>query len=198
MSEAIENPRDDIVEDPWTLPLEQVDPARGELFRRNLVLPYFARLREEDPVHFHEDSPFGPYWSITSYEHIKHVDMHHQVYSSARGISIFDGNADFRTPMFIAMDPPRHDEQRKAVAPVAGPRNLSALEPEIRRRVCQILDSRGRDIRLGGEGFHRADDPDARDAVRLPLRGALQADALVGCSYQWSGERGGGLRRAAS
>jgi cytochrome P450 len=67
--------------------------------------------------------------------------MHHEVYSSAQGISIFNGNADFRTPMFIAMDPPKHDQQRKAVAPVAGPRNLAALEPQIRRRVCDILDA---------------------------------------------------------
>ncbi len=130
-----------LITDPWNVPLEQVDPARAELFRRDIVLPFFERLRREDPVHFHEDSAFGPYWSVTSYEHIKHVDMHHEVYSSAQGISIFDGNADFRTPMFIAMDPPTHDVQRKSVAPVAGPRNLAALEPEIRRRVCAILDS---------------------------------------------------------
>ncbi len=140
MSEAAETV-DDIVEDPSTLPLYQVDPARGELFRRDLALAYLKRLRLEDPVHYHEDSLFGPYWSVTSYPLIKEVDMHHEVYSSAQGITIFDGASDFRTPMFIAMDPPKHDEQRKAVAPVAGPRNLAALEPEIRRRVCDILDS---------------------------------------------------------
>ena len=142
MSEVIDaaNTAYPLITDPWSVPLGQVDPARAELFRRNIVLSFFQRLRQEDPVHFHEDSLFGPYWSVTSYEHIKHVDMHHEVYSSASGISIFDGNADFRTPMFIAMDPPKHDEQRKAVAPVAGPRNLAMLEPDIRRRVCEILD----------------------------------------------------------
>jgi cytochrome P450 len=142
MSEAVEltSSGRPLVTDPWSVPLEELDPARGELFRRDIVLPFFERLRREDPVHLHRDSAFGRYWSITSYEHIKHVDMHHEVYSSASGISIFDGNENFRTPMFIAMDPPTHDEQRKAVAPVAGPRNLAQLEPEIRRRVCSILD----------------------------------------------------------
>jgi cytochrome P450 len=43
--------------------------------------------------------------------------------------------------MFIAMDPPKHDEQRKVVSPVVGARNLAALEPIIRERVCLILDS---------------------------------------------------------
>ncbi|MDZ7669381.1 MAG: cytochrome P450 [Gammaproteobacteria bacterium] len=141
MSEAVQSPVYEPVQDPWSVPLDKVDPAFRRLFEENVVLEHFARLRREDPVHFHEDSQFGPYWSITSYEHIKQVDMNHQVYSSAKGISIFDGADDFRTPMFIAMDPPKHDEQRKAVAPVAGPRNLAALEPEIRRRVCNILDS---------------------------------------------------------
>ncbi|HEX7035247.1 MAG TPA: cytochrome P450 [Pseudomonadales bacterium] len=140
MSEAIDTQTYEPVEDPWSLPLDEVDPARGELFRRDWVLRYFERLRREDPVHFHADSPFGPYWSVTRYEDIKQVDMRHDVYSSAQGITIFPGSPDFRTPMFIAMDPPQHDEQRKAVAPVAGPRNLAALEPEIRRRVCAILD----------------------------------------------------------
>ncbi len=140
MSEAVETVQE-VVENPWSLPLEQVDPARGELFRRDLALDYLKRLRNEDPVHYHEDGLFGPYWSVTSYRHIKEVDMHHELYSSEQGITIFNGAADFRTPMFIAMDPPRHDEQRKAVAPVAGPRNLAALEPQIRRRVCDILDS---------------------------------------------------------
>jgi cytochrome P450 len=142
MSEAtqtiVEHP---LVLDPYSVPIEEVDAGRGELFFRDAQWPHFKRLREEDPVHFLQDSPFGPYWSITKYNDIKYVDMHHEIFSSAQGISIFDGAADFRTPMFIAMDPPEHDVQRKAVAPVAGPRNLAALEPQIRQRVCDILDS---------------------------------------------------------
>ncbi|MEQ8860303.1 MAG: cytochrome P450 [Pseudomonadales bacterium] len=141
MSEAVDRPVFEPVTDPWAVPLDRVDPAFRQLFFENRVFEHFARLRAEDPVHFHQDSQFGPYWSITSYEHIKQVDMNHQVFSSARGVTIFDGSGDFRTPMFIAMDPPTHDVQRKAVAPVAGPRNLAALEPEIRQRVVNILDA---------------------------------------------------------
>jgi cytochrome P450 len=43
--------------------------------------------------------------------------------------------------MFIAMDPPKHDEQRKAVQPVVAPANLQRMEGLIRERVCRILDS---------------------------------------------------------
>jgi cytochrome P450 len=43
--------------------------------------------------------------------------------------------------MFIAMDPPKHDVQRKAVTPVVAPDNLARLEPVIRERAGLILDS---------------------------------------------------------
>jgi cytochrome P450 len=42
--------------------------------------------------------------------------------------------------MFIAMDPPTHDVQRKTVSPVVAPMNLAKMEGLIRQRVCTILD----------------------------------------------------------
>ncbi len=129
------------VADPYSLPLEEVNPAQGVLFQNDAHWPYFERLRKEDPVHFTAESEFGPYWSVTRYDDIKYVDMNHQIFSSEGGITLADQDEDFQLPMFIAMDPPKHDEQRKVVAPVAGPRNLAALEPQIRQRVCTILDS---------------------------------------------------------
>jgi cytochrome P450 len=43
--------------------------------------------------------------------------------------------------MFIAMDPPRHDAQRKAVTPAVAPARLHELEALIRARAGAILDS---------------------------------------------------------
>eukprot|EP01041_Mallomonas_annulata_P017359 gene17359-35795_t len=43
--------------------------------------------------------------------------------------------------MFIAMDPPKHDVQRKAVTPAVSPMNLAVMAPQIRERAGQILDS---------------------------------------------------------
>ena len=42
--------------------------------------------------------------------------------------------------MFIAMDPPKHDDQRRIAQPVVAPANLKRLESIIRERVCNILD----------------------------------------------------------
>ena len=130
-------------EDVQALPLDTFDVARPELFEHNAIAPYFARLRDEAPVHYCPQSctEQGSYWSVTRYEDIKAVDMDHERFSSEGGITIADDDEDFRLPMFIAMDPPKHDQQRKVVAPVAGPRNLAALEPTIRQRAGDILDS---------------------------------------------------------
>ena len=43
--------------------------------------------------------------------------------------------------MFIAMDPPTHDVQRKTVSPVVAPSNLANLEGLIRQRTQSVLDS---------------------------------------------------------
>ena len=39
------------VVDPYTLPLEQLDPSSGSLFQQQKHWAYFERLRKEDPVH---------------------------------------------------------------------------------------------------------------------------------------------------
>ena len=129
------------------IPLEDLDPSHPALFSNDTMWGHFARLREEDPVHFHEESSVGPYWSVTKYEDIMQVDKQHDVYSSQQrlgGIVLGgiarDDDDDFALPMFIQEDPPKHDDQRRVVTPMFIPRNLSELEPLIRDRIGVILD----------------------------------------------------------
>jgi cytochrome P450 len=126
------------------LPLDEIDPARVGLFEDGVELPYFERLRREDPVH-HAVSPWaGPYWSVTRWQDIMHVDTHPAIFSSDwryGGITLFDPPPAEQLPMFIAMDPPQHDEQRKAVQPIVAPANLMNFEALIRERTAQVLDS---------------------------------------------------------
>ena len=122
--------------------LDDINVADPALFKNNTVWPYFARLRREDPIHFCKDSLFGPYWSITRYEDIMAVEKNHKVFSSDTangGITIEDGNLGLGVEMFIAMDPPKHDKQRKAVSPIVSPKNLAQLETTIRARSKKIL-----------------------------------------------------------
>ena len=126
------------------MPLEQIDLSEPELFRSDTVWPYFERLRREAPIHYRKDGRQGSFWSITKYNDIMAVDTNHAVFSSESslgGITMADAPPQMRRPMFIAMDPPKHDEQRKAVSPIVAPGNLAKLESLIRSRAVAILDS---------------------------------------------------------
>src|SRR5690606_18591100 len=126
----------------YSMPIEDIDPADPEIFRNATLWPYFERLRKEDPVHWSTspEADVGGYWSVTRYNHIMAVDTNHQVFSSEPTIVLPDPAEDFTLPMFIAMDPPKHDVQRKTVQPIVAPNHLAYLEPSIRERAGKILD----------------------------------------------------------
>ena len=126
--------------DPYSIPLEQIDLSHPGIWQANEYLPFLKRLRDEDPVHFCSNSAVGPYWSIMKYKDIMEVDTSPNIYSSEPTIGIVDTFEEFTLPSFIAMDPPKHDEQRRIAQPVVAPANLKNLEVTIRERACKILD----------------------------------------------------------
>lgn len=132
-----------------------VDVSQPRLYREDSWGPHFARLRREDPVHYHPESPFGPYWSVTRYADIMKVELDPATYSSASelgGIQITDQPQGEELPNFIRMDPPRHTAQRRTVAPIVAPSNLANMEGLIRERTALVLDGLPR-----GEVFDWAD-----------------------------------------
>jgi cytochrome P450 len=103
--------------------------------------PFFERLRHEDPVHYTAESEFGPFWSVTKFNDIMTIETNHAAFSSEGAITIYDPQPDdMQMPMFIAMDPPKHDAQRKTIAPIVSSENLRNMEPLIRERAGKILD----------------------------------------------------------
>ncbi|MBL6716834.1 MAG: cytochrome P450 [Pseudomonadales bacterium] len=139
----------DVAKSPYDLPLESLNPGHPMLFEADASLAYFERLRKEDPVHRCENSQFGPYWSVTRYQDIMDVDTNHKVFSSDSrkggiqlgGVADPDPDPTFHLPMFIMEDQPKHDEQRKVVAPMFTQRELARLEGLIRERAVNILES---------------------------------------------------------
>ena len=127
--------------DPYALPLEEIDLSHPGIWQANEFLPFLKRLRDEDPVHYCARSAVGPYWSIMKYKDIMEVDTSPDIYSSEPTIAIVDAFEEFTLPSFIAMDRPKHDEQRRIVQPVVAPANLKNLEGIIRKRAAHILDS---------------------------------------------------------
>ncbi len=120
------------------------DPSDDALYTEDRWREPFARQRRDAPVSFLPDSPYGPYWSIVSHEMIQEVENNPDVFSSADelgGITIADTTLSEGFPNFIAMDRPRHTEQRKVVAPAFNPSEMARRETEIRKRTRDLFDS---------------------------------------------------------
>jgi cytochrome P450 len=88
---------------------------------------------------------------VTKFEDCMYVDTHHQIFSSDSlqgGISLGgrplregeQPDPQYELPMFIMTDPPKHDDQRKVVAPMFAPKQIAGLEQLIRERAGLILD----------------------------------------------------------
>jgi cytochrome P450 len=122
---------------------DALDVSRPELYRDDQWQAPFAELRAKGGIHYHQDSHFGPFWSVASYKPIVHVESLPDLYSSqAGGITVADiGPDDIRMPMFIAMDRPKHTGQRRTVAPAFTPSEMVRLSSNIRQRTAEILDS---------------------------------------------------------
>ncbi|CBL45339.1 MAG TPA: cytochrome P450 [Candidatus Kapabacteria bacterium] len=129
------------VPDVNTLALEDIDLSNPFLYRQDQWRAYFKRLRDEAPVHYQKNSLFGPFWSVTRYEDILFVDKNHELFSSEPQIVLGDPPEGLSVEMFIAMDPPNHDVQRRAVQGVVAPQNLKEMEGLIRTRAGDVLDS---------------------------------------------------------
>ena len=138
-----------------TMPLAEIDVSRPSLYQQDVWQPYFRRLRREAPVHYCKESKLGPFWSVTKHKDIVAVEVNHRTFSSSStlgGITLGDRSAELELPMFIAMDPPKHDVQRKVVQPIFSPENLANFEGLIRARARETLDGLPR-----GETFNWVD-----------------------------------------
>lgn len=134
MNQAMELP------DPWSIPIEDIDVSDPRIYQLDTWRAHFSRLREEAPVHYRANSPFGPFWSVTRFDDIVAVDSNYADFSSEPTIVIGDLGDDVPFEMFIAMDPPVHDVQRRAVQSVVAPKNLAQMEALIRQRAVDILE----------------------------------------------------------
>ena len=137
------------VENEVAAPADPLDVTRPSLYHNDTWHAPFRELRAKAPVYYCENSPFGPYWSISTYKPIVHIEALPKVFSSSweyGGITVAgDVNtvqeAEVRMPMFIAMDPPKHQAQRRTVAPAFTPSEIERMRSEVRERTGAVLDS---------------------------------------------------------
>ena len=136
----------------YSTPLEDLDVSDPNFWPDERMWAIFQRLRDEDPLHYckegwtsefrePDDEPVGPYWSVTRFEDIMAIDTDHHRFSSEPAIVLPNPGHDFPLPMFIAMDQPKHDVQRRTVGPIVSSPSLSRMSTLIRERTQYVLDS---------------------------------------------------------
>jgi cytochrome P450 len=131
------------------------DVCETDIYTQDRWQAPFADMRGTAPINKITGSKFGDYWNITTYKAIQHVEALPEIYSSDIHIggivlgSVWEENPDnpdrIIMPMFIAMDRPKHTEERRVVAPAFTPAAMTQMESEIRTRTAEILDSLPRD-----------------------------------------------------
>ncbi|CAM3701576.1 cytochrome P450 [Smaragdicoccus niigatensis] len=121
--------------------LSDIDMSNPFMYRQGQWQSYFKRLRDEAPAHFQPKSVFGPFWSITRYADILKIDQDYNTYSAEPYITLGSMPDGLNIEMFIAMDPPEHNVQRRSVQTVVAPKNLKEMEKLIRVRTQEVLDS---------------------------------------------------------
>jgi cytochrome P450 len=131
------------------LPDHFLDVSRKELYLDCSWDAPFKHLRDHAPIHKCENSKFGPYWSVSTYKPIQHIEALPKIFSSSweyGGITVAgDGiehlkEFEMPMPMFIAMDPPQHTAQRRTVAPAFGPAEINRMTADTLARTGDVLD----------------------------------------------------------
>ena len=97
----------------------KIDLLDTASFNGGQPLEQFAWLRENDPVHWHEE-PNGPgFWAVTRFDDVWNVDRDFQIFSSEPTIMIQDPLAEAGGfgpyKMMLMMDPPDHTAFRKLI-----------------------------------------------------------------------------------
>ena len=93
--------------------------------------PFYRALREEAPVYRNDALDF---WALSRFDDNLAALTDHETYSSRNGTSLeFMDTPKDGSGLMIYMDPPLHNRYRALVSRTFTPRQIAALEPEIRR-----------------------------------------------------------------
>jgi cholest-4-en-3-one 26-monooxygenase len=120
-----------------------------ELYQSGFPYERFARLRDEDPVSFHEHPLHKGYWVVARHADVQAVSRNAEVWrnSPAPFVEVPPGSPpEPEMDLLINLDGHAHIQMRKLVNKGFTPRRVAALEDRLRARTDAIIDGlRGRD-----------------------------------------------------
>jgi cholest-4-en-3-one 26-monooxygenase len=129
----------------------EIDLLNRDRFTEGIPHEWFTWLRENDPVHRHDEPDGRGFWVVSKYDDIVRCNRDAASFSSdgARGgvVAIEDSVAAMQTEaeaaggnLMLQMDPPDHTRHRKLVNRGFTPRMIGMLETHVRELTNNILD----------------------------------------------------------
>lgn len=100
--------------------------------------PAYRLLRDEDPVHRHDEPPF---WALSRFDDVWHAVRDEDTFSSAAGLTFHPDEigALGLAPTIVMLDPPRHTQLRALIAKAFTPKRVNDLEPVVRAFVRERI-----------------------------------------------------------
>ena len=192
--------------DAWSTPLADIDVSRSEYYGDDSWRPYFARLRQEDPVHYCREQSQRSV--LVGDAPRRHQGSGHEASDLFVRRKAASRSAKEMRPKtseldnFIAMDEPRHSMQRKTVAPSVAPTQSDearAADPRTRHRHSR-QSARRRDVQLGRRSV-RSNSPRGCSRCCSTFRMRTGTSSCTGrtsttASPQLMGDAGVAARRA--
>lgn len=123
--------------------VDEIDLMELGAFESGQDHELFARLRDEDPLHWNSEGDAGPgFWSVTRYEDVVAVANNHAAFSVREGTQIASRRAEGKgAPSIHHVDPPDHGPLRRIAAPHIRPVKVKALQPDILAVIDELLDA---------------------------------------------------------
>lgn len=124
--------------------IDIIDPGVYE--RGGIPHQQFAWLRDNDPVHWHQDPNDGVpgFWAVTRHEDVVQVSRRADPYSSQARTAMFEEFTDediaLYGQMMLFQDPPDHTRLRALVNKGFTPRMIGKLQDHIRQICHQLID----------------------------------------------------------
>lgn len=125
--------------------MERLDLTDPDLYRSGVPREYFAWLRANEPVAWHDEADGPGYWLLSAYDDVVAANRDWDLYSnSLKGSSIEEARSDeelaMRRLIFVNQDPPDHTRHRRLVSSAFTPGHVKRLTPLIEQTCSRLVD----------------------------------------------------------
>jgi cholest-4-en-3-one 26-monooxygenase len=125
--------------------LTDIDLTDAGAYVAGVPHEWFAHLRSNAPVWWHEETDGPGFWAVTKYDDCVAVNRDYETFSSARKATFIwelpDEAIEEQKLMMLNMDPPLHTRYRRLVNKGFTPRMINQLEQKIHDTADDIIDS---------------------------------------------------------